>query len=346
MAGSSGDTSLAVARAVNQGDAAGFARVTGPRHLTFPTDHGPHPEYQTEWWYYTGNLQSPDGRQFGYQLTFFRRGLTASAPQRTSKWATRDVYFAHFAVTDASGKRFFSKPQIARGAEIGLAGAAAAPYHVFVNNWKASGTGDSVDLRATADSMSINFKLQAAKPMTLQGDHGYSPKSTGVGNATYYYSYTRMKTVGTLTINGVSSPVEGLSWFDHEFGTNPLGPEQIGWDWFGLHLEDGRDLMLGKVRRKDGGFDIIGSITGVKDTVPQLYLKDVRLTTLGTWVSPHTQIRYPSRWRLEIPAAHIDITIEPLLPDQELSVGFIYWEGAVDVRGSVAGKGYAELTGY
>ncbi len=155
-----------------------------------------------------------------------------------------------------------------------------------------------------------------------------------------------MKTTGTITVNGTSTPVEGLSWFDHEFGTNFLGPEQIGWDWFGLHLEDGRDLLVGKVRRKDGGFDIIGSITGVKDTVPQLYLKDVRLTTLDTWVSSNTGIRYPSRWRLEIPDAQIDITIEPLLPDQELLVGLIYWEGAVQVHGNVAGKGYAELTGY
>ena len=346
MAAGSGNGSGAVSRALNAGDASGFARVTGPRELSFPADYGSHPDYQTEWWYYTGNLRSADGRRWGYQLTFFRRGLVASSPQRASKWATRDVYFAHFAVTDSAGKRFYATAQAARGGEIGVAGATADPYRVFVNNWEASGSGDNVQLRAVADSMSIDLRLQAAKPLTLQGDRGYSPKSTGVGNATYYYSFTRMKTSGTIVVDGRPASVEGLSWFDHEWGTNPLGPQQKGWDWFGLHLEDGRDLMIGQIRREDGGVDIIGSITGVDSTVPEYYLEDVQLTTLDTWTSPRTSIQYPSRWRLEIPAANLDLTIQPLIPDQELDVGLVYWEGAVEVRGDVAGEGYVELTGY
>ncbi len=346
MAAGSGNGSGAVSRALNTGDSSGFARVTEPRQLTFPADHGSHPNYQTEWWYYTGNLRSADGRRWGYQLTFFRRGLVASSPQRASKWATRDIYFAHFAVTDSAGKQFFATAQVARGGEIGLAGATADPYRVFVNDWEASGTGDNVHLRAVADSASIDLRLQAAKPLTLQGDRGYSPKSTGVGNATYYYSFTRMKTSGTIVVDGSITSVEGLSWFDHEWGTNPLGPQQKGWDWFGLHLEDDRDLMIGQIRRDDGGVDIIGSITGADSTVPEYYLKDVRLTTLNTWASPRTGIQYPSRWRLEIPAAKLDLTIQPIIPNQELDVGLVYWEGAVEVLGDVAGEGYVELTGY
>lgn len=346
MLGTSGNESPAVARALNSGNASGFARVTEPRQLVFPADHGAHPGYQTEWWYYTGNLRSADGNVWGYQLTFFRRGLVASAPQRPSKWAARGVYFAHFAVTDGAGKRFFATAQAARDGEIGLAGAKADPYHVVVSGWEATGTGDVVRLRAVTDRASIDLRLQATKPVTLQGDRGYSPKSTGVGNATYYYSFTRMETTGSIALDGAPTSVKGLSWFDHEWGTNPLGPEQIGWDWFGLHLEDGRDLMIGKIRREDGGFDIIGSITGVDTSVPELYLQDVRLTTLDTWVSPRTQIQYPSRWRLEIPATQLDLVIEPVIPDQELNVGLTYWEGAVQVRGAVTGEGYVELTGY
>lgn len=344
-AGANG-ASQSVSRALNTGDAAGFARVTGPRELQFPADHGPHPEYQTEWFYYTGNLQSSTGRQYGYQLTFFRRGIAPSPPNRASNWAARDIYFAHFAVTDVDANKFFATAKVARGGDIGLAGASATPFKVFVEDWSTSGTAEQPRLRAASDQVAIDLTLQAAKPMTLQGDRGYSPKSTGEGNATYYYSFTRMNTSGTITIDGTPVSVTGLSWFDREWGTNPLSAEQIGWDWFGLHLNDGRDLMIGRIRRKDGGSDLIGSITGANSSTPEYFLSDVTLTPLDTWTSPRTGISYPSRWRLAIPAAQLDLTIEAMVADQELNVGLVYWEGAVAVRGNVEGSGYAELTGY
>jgi predicted secreted hydrolase len=334
--------------AVNGPDVAGFQHANEPRTLVFPDDHGPHPEYQTEWWYYTGNLHSADGRHWGYQLTFFRRGLTPTPTQRPSLWATNDVYMAHFALTDVTGQRFFAHDQFARGGKIGLAGARADPYHVFVKDWEARGTGETATLRAAADQVAIAFDLQSLKPATLQGDRGLSQKSDEVGNASYYYSLTRIATSGTITIDGTPIAVEGLSWMDHEWSTSALSSQQVGWDWFSVQLDDGRDIMWGQLRRIDGALDVIpGSLTAPDGTVTTLHEGDVQITILDTWVSPHTGIRYPSRWKMQIAQAGLDLDITPRLADQELRLrDMVYWEGAVRVVGSVNGFGYVELTGY
>ena len=341
-----------VARAVNGPVTANFARATEARPLVFPDDHGPHPEYQTEWWYYTGNLRSADGERWGYQLTFFRSGLTPNPPQRQSQWATSAIYLAHFAVTDAAGQRFSAKAELARGGAIDLAGAQAKPYRVFVKTWSAEGSGDSARLRAATEQVSIDLNLESLKPPTLQGDRGLSQKSAERGNASYYYSLTRMQTSGTISFAGQSAQVEGLSWMDHEWGTSALGSDQLGWDWLGMQLSDGSDMMWGQLRRSDGSAEsITGSWTAADQSVTSLPHGDVQWTTLDTWRSPHTGISYPARWRMQVPKLGLDLELTPLIPDQELRVGLTYWEGAVRVRGTrngqpIDGYGYVELTGY
>jgi predicted secreted hydrolase len=337
-----------VVHAMSGPEVAGFERATEPRPFEFPRDHGPHQDFQTEWWYYTGNLESSDGRRWGYQLTFFRRGLARNPPERVSRWATNDVYMAHFALTDVAGRRFYANDHFARGGEMNLAGATAEPFRVFIQNWEARGTGEAPTLRAAADGVAIDLNLRSLKLPALQGESGLSPKSHEVGNASYYYSLTRMVTDGTLTVDGEAIPVKGLSWMDHEWSTSALGGEQVGWDWFALQLEDGRDIMWAQLRREDGSIDMsFGSIIAQDGTLTPLDRSDGELVSLDTWTSPHTGVRYPSRWQLSIPAAKLELIVTPRLADQELRLGVLaYWEGAVSVEGSVAGQGYMELTGY
>lgn len=332
-----------------ENDTTGFARAVTPRRFEFPADHGPHPEYALEWWYYTGNLQAADGRQLGYQLTFFRRSLTPTEPTRQSQWGTNQAYLAHFAVTDVANNRFYATAEAQRGGALGLAGATAEPYRVFVNDWSAEGTGDQPRLRASQANVAIDLQLRSLKPPTLQGEraNGLSQKGAEPGNASYYYSLTRMATEGVVTIDGQPIPVTGLSWMDHEFGTSSLGEGQTGWDWFGLHLDDGRDLMWGQLRREDGSIDVgQGSITAADGTVTPFGRDDVQVKALDRWRSPHTGAEYPSRWRITIPQVQMELIVEPLINDQELNVGLTYWEGAVRISGTTTGSGYVELTGY
>ena len=347
---------LPVARALAGSgiDSAGFKRATNKRTFSFPADHGPHPDYQTEWWYYTGNLSSADGHSYGYQFTIFRTGLSATPPARASKLAATDVYLGHFAFTDGPHQHFYAHSQAARGGGLGVAGASGEPYRIFVNNWQVEGSGDQVQVTAATDQITLSLKLRTLKPPTLQGDDGLQQQGTARGNAAYYYSFTRMVTEGTVVIEGKPVAVTGLSWFDHEWGTQSLGPGQIGWNWFALHLPDGRDVMWYEFLRADGTVDRQfgqGSITAGDGSVKRLRPKDVQVETLGSWSSPNTGTRYPARWRLQIPNDRLDVQIEPLIADQELRVGLVYWEGAVTVHGMsngqpVTGSGYVELAGY
>jgi predicted secreted hydrolase len=334
----------------------GFKQATDPRAFTFPRDHGPHPDYQTEWWYYTGSLESESGRLLGYQLTFFRQGLSSKPISRTSEWATNDVYFAHFTVSDIDGERFDAAERVDRGGGAGLAGAEGNPYHIFVESWSAKDEGGLVKLSAQDEDVAIALNLRSEKQPTLQGNGGLSPKSEEPGKASYYYSLTHLATTGTITVGNDVFRVNGVSWFDHEWATNPLQREQVGWQWFGLHLDDGRDVMWGELRRPDGTVDWGGgSITypttqttriGIND-VMILYPEDATLMVLNSWKSPETGIEYPSRWRLLIPKANLDLEVVPLLADQELRLKtMVYWEGAAKVAGNADGRGYVELTGY
>lgn len=350
------DASISVAGALRSADDRGYAKALEPRPFHFPEDHGPHPEFRTEWWYYTGNLATREGRQFGFQLTFFRSALapeTPETPPRSSEWASRQAYLAHFTITDVEGERFHSFERWNRGA-LGLAGAQGRPFRVWLEDWSAEmsgGAGEAMRLRASEGGASIDLVLQPGKPPTLQGDRGLSQKSPEPGNASYYYSLTRMPAAGTIRLHKERFEVTGLAWMDREWSTSALGKDQVGWDWFALHLSDGRDVMIYQLRLQDGRDDRVdpsssGTVIGSKGETRHLNRSDFQLQVLDHWRSPRSGASYPAGWRLRIPSERIDVQIEPLLADQELDVSFRYWEGAVKVEGSSPGKGYVEMTGY
>ncbi|HMH51206.1 MAG TPA: lipocalin-like domain-containing protein [Candidatus Acidoferrum sp.] len=345
---------LAVGEALG-GPIEGFARALAPRPFVFPADHGPHAEFRTEWWYYTGNLSTADGRHFGFQLTFFRIAMAPTMISRASAWASREAYMAHFALTDTAGRRFSAASRLSRAA-LDLADAHAHPFKVWVEDWSAEGVGGDavpVKLRAAEGDVAIDLTLASAKPVVLQGDRGLDRKGEEPGNASYYYSLTRMPTKGRVTIHGAAFEVTGLAWMDREWSTSSLGAGLMGWDWFALQLADGRDLMLYQLRRADGSADRFssGSLVGVDGTSRRLSLTDFRIDALETWTSPRDGTRYPSRWRITIPSESLDLDVVPRLADQELALAVRYWEGAVRVVGRdrgrpIAGVGYIELVGY
>lgn len=332
----------------------GWARATEPRPFVFPFDHGPHPEFAIEWWYWTGNLMAGD-RHFGYQLTIFRRGLAPRPAERDSAWAASNIYMAHFALSDVAGGRFYAFDRFSRDAA-GLAGASGEPFRVFIEDWSAEGSGPegmTMRLRAAEDDVAIDLTLDSTRPPTLQGDRGLSQKGPSPGNASYYYSLTRMATTGTVMVGPSRHAVTGLSWMDREWSTSALEGGIVGWDWFALHLDSGDDLMFYRLRTEGGGISPFtkGSLTRADGTVQLLGADDVRPEPLDTWRSPRSGATYPSRWRIEAPAAGISLTLEPYLRDQELPVAVVYWEGAVRISGTqggrpVGGSGYVELTGY
>ena len=336
-------------------DASGFARAFEPRESQFPLDHGPHFDYQTEWWYYTGNLQAETGEHFGYQLTFFRRGLTPGASARGSEFGTNQIYFAHFALTDVAGNRHTFVERFSRGAA-GLAGSNGGPFQVWIEDWSAQALddmGNVVRLQARDGEMAVDLTLQATKPIVAHGDQGLSPKSDEPGNASYYLSFTRMATTGQVTVQGRPAAVAGESWFDHEWSTSALGQDVVGWNWFSLQLSDGRELMFYQFRLADGGIGRLSSGTLIEadGSTRRLSADEVQIQVDDTWVSPETETEYPARWRVSIPSAQIELTVEPWIEAQEMRVSFVYWEGAVMLNGTsngaaVTGNGYVELTGY
>jgi predicted secreted hydrolase len=371
--GSYGPASL-VAEA---GDTAGFSRAEGPAPFEFPADHGPHADYQTEWWYYTGNLQSGDGQRFGYQLTFFRRALIPPTlrQERASDWAADQVYMAHFALTDVADQRYYAFERFSRGAA-GLAGAEATPYRVWLEDWQveaappplaASGAGasaqerggdapvnsDTYRMRAAQGEVSLDLTLTDQKGPIFHGDEGYSPKGPGPGNASYYYSLTRLASSGTIQIGDNLYEVDGLSWMDHEFSTSVLTDDQLGWDWISLQLDDGSELMVFQIRKEDGSIDPFSSGTFVAPdgSTRHLHAADFEIQVEDTWRSPQTGGVYPSRWTVTVPALDLTLRIKPHLANQELNLSYSYWEGAVQAEGdragaAVRGNGYIEMTGY
>jgi predicted secreted hydrolase len=332
-----------------------FERALPGRAFSFPRDHYSHPEFQTEWWYYTGHVRSRDGRSFGYQLTFFRTGLRRERPAQ-SKWAVKSIYFAHFALTDENEKVFTFREKISRGS-LGQAGAATDGLHVWVEDWILKGDGRDHLLEARDPSMAIRFRLTPLKPPVGHGVDGVSQKAEGLGNASHYYSITRMKTSGELTIDGRVLAVEGISWMDHEFGTNQLQRSQVGWDWFSLQVGNNTELMIYIIRHRDGTPDPYSSGTLVypDGTSRHVRLNEFDIRVLGTWKSSTTRASYPAAWNIRLPGLAIALTVTPTVADQELttqeSTRVTYWEGSVKVNGtyrgsSVSGVGYVELTGY
>jgi predicted secreted hydrolase len=334
-----------------------FARATGARPFRLPLDHGPHFEYQTEWWYYTGNLSAADGRRLGFQLTFFRRGFSPGPPPGGPGLSANQVYFAHFAITDVAGRRHAASERFSRGAG-GLAGATGEPFAVWLEDWRADGLnpdGSAVRIvaRDAASGLSLDLELAATKPLVAHGDRGLSPKSDEPGNASYYVGYTRMAARGRIGAAGDETEAAGEAWFDHEWSTSALGAGAIGWDWFSLQLDDGRELMHFQIRHEDGSIEPAsgGTLVERDGRTRRLAREDVSIDVLDHWTSPETGATYPSRWRVQVPSDELDLVVEPWLEDQEMRTSFVYWEGAIRVSGAsggrlATGQGYVELTGY
>ena len=351
---------MAMATLPATGAAGGQAKYFQParpeRAWQFPRDHGAHPEFKTEWWYYTGHLKSTEGETFGYQLTFFRVGLRKPDPQARSAWRADTVYFAHLAVTDPNRKVFAFREEAQRGA-MGLAGAEQGRFKVWVDDWRLESIGGEHHLRAFKDGIGLDLTLSPLKPPVLHGEGGYSRKSATAEVASHYYSITRLATRGKLILGKRTLDVTGTSWFDREFSTSQLASNQVGWDWFSLQLSDGVDLMLYVMRLKDGSIDLAsaGTLVDPQGRARHLTLDDFQIKATGTWTSPHSKATYPSGWHISIPEAGYTLTLKPTLADQELHTGsqspIIYWEGQVNVQGTqnqqhITGQGYVELTGY
>ena len=337
-------------------DTAGFARALEPRPFVFPEDHGAHPDFRTEWWYVTSNLETADGRRFGAHFTIFRNALApaGSALDTLGGWATRQVYMGHFAVADPAGDRFLEAERFTRGAA-GLAGAESDPVRVWMDDWTLEQTGDSVfplRLAAGGPDAAVELEFVPEKPLVLQGDRGLSRKGDDPGNASFYYSFTRLRTEGVVRIDGVEHRVTGRSWLDREWSTSALDSTQAGWDWFALQLDDGRDVMVYRLRGRDGSTDPLskGVLVARDGAARPLDVDDFSLEVVETWRSPIDGAEYPSVWRVRVPAEGVDLRVRPILRDQEMNVTVRYWEGAVDLldvgSGVPIGRGYVELTGY
>ncbi|MFZ2087876.1 MAG: lipocalin-like domain-containing protein [Desulfobaccales bacterium] len=342
--------------AFGEAGAEDFQPARPGRVFQFPRDHGAHPEFKTEWWYYTGHLKAQGGESFGYQLTFFRVGLKLPDPQARSLWRADTVYFAHLAVSDPNRGVFAFREKAQRGA-MGLAGAKEGRLKVWIGDWFAEALGEVHRLRAQKDGLGLDLALTPVKPPVLHGESGYSRKAAGAESASHYYSITRMATRGKLLLGGRTLEVTGTSWFDREFSTSQLAANQEGWDWFSLQLSDGTDLMLYIMRLKDGTIDPAssGTLVDPQGQARHLKLGDFEIKATGQWKSPHSGAAYPSGWQIKLPDAGYTLTVKPTLADQELRPAghapIIYWEGQVTVKGSknqepLTGQGYVELTGY
>jgi predicted secreted hydrolase len=350
-----GNTGL---RYLGGGVDAGFARATVPRELVFPADHGSHPEFRTEWWYFTGNLATVEQRHFGFELTFFRYGVAPAAPPAPtdSAWRTDQAWMAHFAITDTAGGRFVARERLARGA-LGLAGATASPLRVWVEDWWVA--GDDVDgklslrLEAQDDTLALRLDLRSLLPPVAHGEQGLDRKGASAGNASYYYSVPRLEAEGSIAIEGESHRVEGLAWLDREWGTSTLEAGVVGWDWFALHISDGTSLMFYRLRTAGGGTSPFssGSLVGRDGSRTALAASDVSLAPLAHWTSSATGARYPIAWQLNVPSAGLALELRPRLEAQEVNLSVRYWEGAmlgagVGPNGRVSAEGYLELAGY
>lgn len=337
------------------GELEGYARADRIRPLRFPADHGAHPDYRSEWWYLTGNLEDESGRRYGFQFTIFRLALSPQPRPGPSAWGTRQAYMGHFAVTDVAAGKIHAFERFSRGA-LGLAGGQAQPFRVWLDDWELraqEGQAWPWLLQATEDGVGLQLQLEARKPLALQGEQGLSRKGPEPGNASYYYSFTNLAAAGELRLGEQRLKVSGSAWLDREWSTSLLSPDVQGWDWFSLQLKDGSELMLYQLRTKDGIAEEFGAGLLVPASgAPRLLSgQDFQLEPIGHWTSPKTKTTYPTAWRVRLPSLQGELQVIAATPDQELDLSVRYWEGAVDVRGrlgqqAVQGVGYMELTGY
>ncbi len=335
------------------------------RKLAFPASHYSHPDFKTEWWYYTGQLESESGKRYGYQVTFFRFGVRDRQKEISEPPPFSDLYMAHFALSDIAGKKFLFRERINRGSaskaggrgDNDKAGAATDRFLVWNEDWKVAGDERRHSIQVNERGTQLRLSLNSLKAPVLHGLNGLSQKGAGEGRASYYYSLTRMQTDGELTINGKQEKMRGLTWMDHEFGSNQLGDDQVGWDWFSIQLDNNSELMLYLMRRKDGSVDPYsnGTLVNADGTTKHLALKDFQVEVLERWKSAKSGGNYPMKWKVTIPGENIQLDIAPAFAEQELitnrSTRVTYWEGAAQIRGKVRGQtvngaGYVEMTGY
>jgi len=322
----------------------------------FPRDHFDHPDYKTEWWYYTGNLKAADGHRFGFELTFFRQGVNRQRAA-TSDWDVRDLYLAHLALSDLDGAHFYHTERLNRAGP-GLAGASLQQQKVWNGNWQVQWMNGQQNLQAIADDFTLHLTMTSRKPPVIHGKNGNSQKGAGAANASHYISFTRLLTSGTVELNGKTYTVDGTSWMDHEFFSSGLDKDEVGWDWLSLQLADNTDLMLYRLRHKDGSVDPFSSGTYVDASGKSTFLgiRDFTMTPLGdTYSSPITKAVYPIAWRVTVQSVALDLQLKTPLASQELasdnSAGLSYWEGAITISGTkagavISGVGYLEMTGY
>ena len=334
-----------------------FRQALPDYNFRFPRDFFSHNDFKVEWWYYTGNLQGLSGRRFGYQLTFFRVALDgADRIQNPSQWKIGQIYFAHMTVTDIELGRFFFFERINRKA-MNNAGARSDRLFVWNEDWILTEESDAHRLKALQSGTGIDLFLIPDKNLIIHGENGVSQKGEGDGNASHYFSYTRMRTKGRLWVRNMEYQVTGTSWMDHEFSSNQLNKEQVGWDWFSIKLDNNIEIMLYQIRLKNGGVEPLSSGTLVEPNGSHrtLSLKDFQIKPAKYWISESTYIEYPAGWRVDIPTEDVHLKINPDVTEQELfglrSISSSYWEGSVSISGHykgypVKGNGYVELVGY
>lgn len=350
--------SIDLSKAMGETSENDFSKAIEPRKFIFPDDHGPHPDFRTEWWYFTGNLTSADNKKFGYQFTIFRTALSKSKNVRNSDWNSNQIYMAHFTVTDINENKFYFDERFSREGNQ-LAGAQINPFRLWLEDWQVKQVDNNfsfdlptLNILAKTENSKINLTLEAIKPLVLQGDKGLSQKGSQVGNASYYYSYTKLKTSGKIILDEKEFEVNGFSWMDREWSTSALSKDQKGWDWFSLQLDNNTEVMYYQMRKNDSRQDIfskgvIVNQTGLSEPISK---EEVVLNVTDNWKGPDNTI-YPSGWSFQIPSKNIDLKITPAIKDQLLDVSIKYWEGSVNVEGikngnPLNGRGYVELTGY
>jgi predicted secreted hydrolase len=312
----------------------------------FPRDHFEHPDFRTEWWYYTGNVRTAAGERMGFELVFFRQAQRRGPSDNPSAWRVDDLYLAHLALTDIQGKRFYNQRRLNRAGP-GIAGASFAARRIWNGNWSAAWEGERQTLDAVADDIRFHLQLTPVKPLVIHGENGVSQKAAGAGKASHYVSFPRLAVVGR--INGLD--VQGTAWMDHEWFTHQLERTQAGWDWLSAQLDDGTELMLFQLRGRDGSIDPFSSGTYIdrQGRARHLQRGDFTLQPLEFWTSPKTKARYPIKWRIAIPSLGVAMDCAAALANQEMVAehgGPTYWEGAVTYAGSARGVGYLEMTGY
>lgn len=344
-------------------DDQGFRSVTGPCRFAFPRDHGPHPGYRTEWWYYTGHLTGESGGRFGFQLTFFRRRLQPPDAQRdwpepASAWRTHQIYLAHAALTDIGGRRHVMAEKISREG-LGLAGAVqdGERHRIFLHDWEAAIAPQGHILRMAAPAFAFELTLTPTKGPIAHGDQGYSRKGDRPEQASCYYSFPRLAVRGQVRLDQRREVVRGTAWMDHEFSTAPLAEGVVGWDWFSIQLGNGVDLMLFRLRQADGALHPAssGTLIGADGATRHLPRDAIRTRATRRWTSSRSGATYPVAWEIVLPGEELTLAVEATVNAQEMitsgSTGVTYWEGSLAVKGRaggrpVTGQGYMELTGY